>query len=364
MHLRAHRVGELVSFVPFCHARYINNWPSVRIRDGAADAESDRRGFLDNTALWWSNGGTVGCLQKTPVWGSFFVNELVGILRGLAKRVGNAEFFLNKRDHPLLRRDRREPYAQPFGPGEPPSIFSAPEWTSRARSPYDVFAPIFSFYTNSEYEDLPFPVTQDWVPQPIGAEEVPWENRVACAFFRGSASGYGITMKTNPRLKLASMDNPEKGRDFKLTSWNTRLKFQPDGTVGCIRPELFPFEASKDYFVPMERQMQYRYIVYVDGNVGASRLGALLSLGSTVIVVKSALPCVWLLRKAVPMIHYIPAADVSSIPTVLKWCVANEQKCREVAAEGKKLVENLPLLAEEFASKFLRRISNKVRSGE
>lgn len=340
--------GCLVSFIPFCNGLYTNNWPDVRIRPGATTGESRHRGFLDNTKLWWSNGGTVGCIAKVPVWGSSFVEELIDFLKVIAPRVGNAEWFLNKRDHPLLRKDRREPYAEPFLPNDPPSIMVA-NWTYYAKSPFDSFCPILSFYTNGEYEDLPFPVAQDIVPQPQ-ITAVPWENKMNLPIFRGSASGYGVTVETNVRLALAKMGarHPDK-YDFRLTTWNRRLKFQPDGTVACIRPQDFPFRASKEYYMPMANQGTYKYLVYCDGNVGASRLGFLLSVGSLVIVIRSNRPQCWLMHRLIPMVHYIPAANVKSLPRVLSWCADNDAKCREVAEEGKRYVTSLLVAAEDFA---------------
>lgn len=367
--------GKLVSFVPFCNGTYYNNWPSVRVQPGADEKESSYPGYIENTALWWANGGTVGCLMKWPkIWGSFFVDELVDILRRIAPLVGFAEMFINKRDFPLLRKDRLEAYPHPFLPQSPPSIMVS-SWlssttlaraTARERDAM-TFSPILSFYTNDQFEDLPFPVTQDWkllLSSPSEECGMPWKERADRAFFRGSASGYGVTVETNPRLVLAMMGHVDpENFDCRLTSWNKRLKFQHDGTVACIDPTKFPFQASRKNYVPMDRQAAYRYIFYVDGNVGASRLGALLALGSTVIVVRSDAPEVWLLRYARAGIHYVSADSVSSLPSVLKWCRENEEECERIADRGRRFAETVHDLARDDLCRQIRKRDEEEASG-
>ena len=176
--------------------------------------------------------------------------------------------------------------------------------------------------------------------------------------FRGSASGYGITIDTNPRLFLASLDHELSASgmiDFKLTSWNRRLKFQKSGMIDCIDPRSFPFQASKEHFLSMQEQSSFKLIVYVDGNVGASRLGEIMSLGSTVIIVKSALPHVWLMENLTAMVHYIPCQAVQNIMRTVKWCFENKEKCREVALAGKEYAMQRHAIAKSFASRNISR---------
>ena len=267
----------------------------------------------------------------------------------------------------MLRVDRTESHSHPYLPLPAPSIFNAPEWTYHARLPTPAsatkFATIFSFYTSEEYEDLSFPVPQDWALQDFEGlnQQAAWSERIDCAIFRGSASGYGITESTNPRLALAALHNPDKGMDFRLTSWNRRLKFQPDGTVACIDPSKFDFEASRKHFMPMHEQRRYRYIVYVDGNVGASRLGALLCLGATVLVVTSSAPRVWLLQQqgapvcAKPMVHFVPVQSVAEVPGMLQWCRENEKVCERIAEEGKRLGSRISEEAQRYAISMISR---------
>ncbi len=81
------------------------------------------------------------------------------------------------------------------------------------------------------------------------------DNRVATAFFRGTATGGGTTIDNNQRLKVAYYshiwaDDPEKGGeepflDAAIVGWNLRDKKIADQPMTFLRSKNFDFTAGK-----------------------------------------------------------------------------------------------------------------------
>merc|ERR1712185_683124 len=122
--------------------------------------------------------------------------------------IPDVEFFLNKRDHPQLWHDLKEPYG-----------FFFEEHTDLKTERFHSYCPIMSFYTSAEYADISWPLPEDWelatqlhFPpygkdlSPLFSASVPaWEAKQPVAFFRGGATGAGTTPGTNQRLRLARL---------------------------------------------------------------------------------------------------------------------------------------------------------------
>ena len=87
------------------------------------------------------------------------------------------------------------------------------------------------------------------------------DNRVATAFFRGTATGGGTKPENNQRLKLAEFcnkwkDDPVKGGsepflDAQIVGWNLRDKKIADGPMTFLRPSDFNFTAGREHFTPI-----------------------------------------------------------------------------------------------------------------
>lgn len=81
------------------------------------------------------------------------------------------------------------------------------------------------------------------------------DNRVATAFFRGTATGGGTTIDNNQRLKVAYYSHiwakdPEKGGeepylDAAIVGWNLRDKKTADQPMTFLRSKNFDFTAGK-----------------------------------------------------------------------------------------------------------------------
>jgi len=90
-------------------------------------------------------------------WGQHLLAEMKDMLETLCQTrvVPDVEFFLNKRDHPQIRPGLMEPYefVHPSIKGQKISIPFPKDAT---------FAPIVSFFTDSNFADIPFPCADDW----------------------------------------------------------------------------------------------------------------------------------------------------------------------------------------------------------
>lgn len=158
--------------------------------------------------------------------------------------------------------------------------------------------------------------------------EVPWNEKVPTVFFRGTATGGGVTVDTNQRLHAAQLcydwsdsnnypllsgnyskitvddiTNVEKNEDIKetkkedsfypyldakITGWNMRDKKIANGKMTFLRKNKFPFEGDrKKNFVEIYKQGTYKYLMYIEGHCAACRYGFMMQLGSVIFKVSN-----------------------------------------------------------------------------
>lgn len=190
--------------------------------------------------------------------------------------------------------------------------------------------------------------------------ERPWEEKIPVAFFRGTATGGGVTRYTNQRIGLAyisyewSLDDSKKVwdtktnqyhpyLDAKITGWNNRDKKIATEPMTYIRDGDYPFSGSKEKnFVEIYKQSQYKYILYAEGHCAACRYGFMMCLGSVILKVDSS--CVadqmWYFPLLQPFVDHVPVKkDLSDLQEKLEWCHNNDDKCREIATNARRLYE-------------------------
>jgi hypothetical protein len=180
------------------------------------------------------------------------------------------------------------------------------------RCKFKTYAPIMSFYAAkpTRFADLPCPSSEDWEgacgevfprsfqykqrgaadlnePRDLFTEENfrkferGWdEGRVRTAFFRGTATGGGVTIETNQRIKCSYLSHKWKNDKVKggdepyldsaIVGWNKRDKKEWDSPMTCLLnpKEELGFEGGRDFFTPIYEQSKYKYLVYIDGHCG------------------------------------------------------------------------------------------------
>lgn len=262
--------------------------------------------------------------------------------------IPDIELFINKRDHPLLRTDECEPYDCVFGPSTP----------LRSHK-YNSYTPILSMCgKRSGFADVVIPTWDDWARvssleskyfikcsqyyEPIRVHEE-WSDKIPTAVFRGSSTGFGLTLDTNPRLRIAHMslegvcdDDGIRLLDAGIVSWNVRPRIH--------YPYIDTFEDSI-LRIPLVspltlfEQSRYKYIVHVDGHVAAYRLAKELGSMSVVLKVDSEFT-LWFSALLQPWVHYVPVrSDLSDLYERIRWCKEHDAECQTIATNAKRLYD-------------------------
>lgn len=355
------RDNAVQMFVPFVNTRYVNNWsaaPAFKGLDvrGYYAQKQWETGFreervMDDKQRWWANGNIVCNEPPVNAWGDHLLCQLKDMLDTTCARhrVPDVEFFINKRDYPQLRADYTEPYDFLF------DVRGKPVTEER----FATLAPVFSFYVGAPFADLALPCSEDWecatgrvflrgcsdmfTAAKRAACAVPWPEKRDVAFFRGSATGAGVTPDTNQRLHLCALSHEwtRQGADMLdagITSWNMRDKKEFGKPMTYIKPATLPFSLAP--FVPLYEQARYKYLVYVQGHCAANRYANLMSLGCVILKVASTCEAseMWYFPLLRPYVDHVPiAADLSDLASQIEWCRAHDSECEAMAAEAQRL---------------------------
>lgn len=360
--------NRLSVFLPFSKHSYVNEWsrymkqpPSFKTMTDFLIHTSKVQGYNINEDqvnkfpnTWYGNN----CLIRTE----FPVGEND---RGLAnfkdmletlcseRKVPDIEFFINKRDFPILRTSIKglfEPYDHIYGAENFPLISHR----------YETYCPILSMVTSDANADVPMPTAEDWArvsSQESGKYFAPdcrnynydfskkWEDRIPTAIFRGASTGCGTSMDNNPRLKVSMMSTKspvEEGvrlLDAGITKWNVRpRKHISSPYLQIINPSEMPFGLVEG-MTPFQ-QASYKYIVHVDGHVSAFRLSLELSMGSVLLIADSKYR-MWYKKYLIPFVHFVPVKeDLSDLFDKIRWCRQNDNKCKEIVENAKTFYNN------------------------
>lgn len=381
------RNNRLEVFLPFSKASFTNEWSQyikVDPKDGSIPALLKRIARSQNytykaketnlnTKEWYANNCIMRYDLKEGRRGSYKTSEgdnNVGTIHDMlvslcsTRKLPDIEFFINRRDFPILKRNDTEPYDQMWGWDTPLVSHDYPQYT-----------PILSMAKTEAYADVAIPTYDDWArventqtprkwfpPKCTNYEHdfnIPWEDKINRAVFRGTTTGCGVTIATNMRLKVAYMAaNPKEGEDgyldAKITKWNLRpRKLAQEEYLQVIDKTFLESQGvsvaprrkgkSRDFLSPRE-QSGYKYIINIDGHVSAFRLSLELSMGSVVLLVDSPWK-IWYRDILVAYTHYVPvAADLSDLISQIEWCREHDAKCQQIARNAK-----------DFFDKFLQR---------
>lgn len=346
--------NKLISFIPFSNATYANEWSDLMKVDPKYDSfenffkhhntitnklngtnyRLDLRKISADTSKWYANNCILRYENPINEEGNNYP-QLKSMFLELCKEreIPDAEFFLNKRDFPLLTRNGTEPYTAIYGDDTPLKSFR-----------YDKYLPILSMCTSDGHADLACPTHEDWA-RVKSVENVyfpykctsynykfnhEWKTKLQKAVFRGSNTGCGYDEATNIRLKLAKLGTIRPDLlDVGISNWNTRIRKhkdspylqipQPPQNVGLV-PRLTP-----------EQQSNYKYIIHLDGHVAAFRLSLEMSMGSCILVVKSGWK-LWFSDLLEEGVHYLGVKeDLSDLVEKVEWCVTHDKECKQIS---------------------------------
>lgn len=351
--------NNLEVFLPFSNVNYKNEWGN-RI-----DFDTSKFKSLEDFLLFSSHKQgysyiTPRDINKNPY--SFYANNCliryeypiaendkgISAIKDMitslcsSRKVPDIELFINKRDFPIIKKDDSEPYEHIYG-----------EKYKLISHRYDSYCPILSPVTTSLNTDIAFPTAEDWVR--VSSQEdgkfftgfcrdyrynfnTEWSKKIPTAIFRGSSTGCGVTIDTNPRLKISYLssvspvENGYKLLDAGITKWNLRpRKVIGQKILQMIEPNK-KLEASE---MSVEKQSHYKYIVNIDGHVSAFRLSLEMSTGCTLLLVKSKY-IMWFRKYLVEYVHYVPIEeDLSDLFDKIRWCREHDKECEKIAENAK-----------------------------
>jgi len=349
--------NKLEVFLPFSKHNFDNAWSSrigmteVEIQKLYADsAKSMNRKFnarwLNKRSHQWAGNNFLIRSEYPVVEGDSNVGTLKNMLETLCEErsLPDIEFFLNRRDFPLIRKDGFHPYTFLAGDKAPVNCGS------------DKYLPVLSMCGHNDYVDEKIPTYEDWSKicfQEAGIQfsssylnrpqrEYPifkkinksdWKKKINKAVFRGASTGHGVTSETNPRLKLSLMSDP------RLDAGITKINNRPRAFIDSSSNTVFKIiRENIDLVTPLSplEQSEYKYIINVGGHSCAFRLSLELGMGCVVLLVKNSYS-LWFADKLIPGKHYLEVKeDLSDLVQVLDWCDTHQKECAQIAVEAQK----------------------------
>jgi hypothetical protein len=360
------RNNDLKVFLPFSNDSFENEWyHKIKINSETDDLSENIHKFKDlmkhlnfkegrkfnprwindNIHEWYSNNGLFR-FEYPMVERDTNVPTIKDMIIEMCKnrKIPDIDFFINRRDFPLLKNDETEPYDNIWG-----------ENTPLQSHKYDKYIPILSMSKKSNYADILSPTYDDWAK--IRSEEnkwfiktckdfdkpfdTPWETKKPIAVFRGSNSGIGVDHITNPRINLIYTyhniidEEDKKLLDVGITKWNLRPRKSSDNIfLSHVNTNYMKDYGTKPY-LSYKEYSEYKYIIHIDGYVSAFRLSTELSMGSVILMVESEWK-LWFSEYLKPWTHYVPVnKNLSDIVEKIKWCRENDDKCKEISNNAK-----------------------------
>jgi len=281
------------------------------------------------------------------------------------------DFIVNHKDQNLLRIDNTDPMFHIVNPPKNVTKKFDQPFTS---AEFSKICPILSFCKHVDYLDIPIPTPDDIVrvmklytppdcktsyKELWEGEEVPlphWSIRTPIAVFRGSSTGWGLNSRTNPRMKISKLS--EKNPNY-LDAGITKIvrRYKKIFTEKFIKTN-DTRDIKRSSFLSYSDQANYKYQVYIEGNVAAYRLGAMFGSGSLILLVKSDYK-LWFEPLLKENVHYIPVkSDLSDLIRIISWCQNNDKICEQIAMNGKNFYDKfLKVGMFDYTKRILQKIA-------
>tara|TARA_A100001011_G_scaffold382775_1_gene453090 strand:- start:1603 stop:4917 length:3315 start_codon:yes stop_codon:yes gene_type:complete len=363
--------NELKVFLPFSKASYKNEWSHlIKIDPKYKNIEEflqfiglksgytffNKASINKNKEQWYSNNCLLRYDMKymkygyAPNEGDSNINIIKNMLENLCSErdIPDIEFFINRRDFPLLKRNSTEPYNYIWNDKNKPLISHK----------YEQYSPILSMVTDPTYADVVIPTYEDWArvqskeniffPNSCTNYDTifnkDWNSKIPTAVFRGTSTGCGVTVETNMRLKISKLSSEGKVAkdgikylDAGITKWNLRPRKLEQEFLQTIDIDSLGFGLVEE--MSREEQSNYKYIINIDGHVSAFRISLEMNMGSVILLVESNWE-IWYKKFLKPWVHYVPInSDLSDIIEKIDWCKENEDKCELIVSNIQKFYD-------------------------
>lgn len=173
---------------------------------------------------------------------------------------------------------------------------------------------------------LPLNNINHWRPVAnIKLYDIPYDSKKNVVVWRGSSTG-------NKRENFV-----EKYYNYPGHELNVGFTFFTNGYRGARNPRYLKRA------MPIAEQLQYKFIISLEGNDVATNLKWIMASNSLCIRPKSTCSSWFMEDKLEPWVHYVPLReDYSDLLEIYKWCIENPESC-------KRIVKN----ANDYISRFM-----------
>lgn len=280
------------------------------------------------------------------------------------KTLPNGMYIYSLRDVLLIHKEKVYPWIDVVGGKVPMKNFPKK------------FLPVFNTTGGNDYWDIPIPNFEDKdfiygkkpelnysSDKPEDSQiQIKWNKKKPTAVFRGGSAGCGYDEYTNPRIKISKMSQILQDKDNSLEyqtlldagltskSLNEKYRFHRDIGLGYFDfKNLGLKEVNR---LNKIEQSYYKYIVYIEGNVSAHRLATDMLMRSVILYVESEYS-LWFEFLMKENVHFIKIkSDLSDLIDRILWCRENDDICKTIAENGRKLALEL-LTSERFYNTFI-----------
>jgi hypothetical protein len=338
------RNGKLETFLPFSNHFFVNEWSDRVSLPEHLKSHPDTK--ILPKRFWYTNNGLIrfeSPINETDTGHCQLKHMFQELCNQYQDSIPDIDFFINKRDFPLLKKNKTEPYHHIWDNENQPLVSHC----------YDQYAPILSMVSCKDFADIPIPTTEDWT-RIMTQEQVffaatkrtinttdqfeqNWSRKKSIAVFRGSNTGIGTNIENNPRLKLCHLFGKHPLFDVGITSWNQRYrKVYGQTEITQTNPKQYNFIVKP---LTLNEQSNYKYIIHVQGHVQAYRLGMELASYSVILMVESKYK-LWYEHLLKPWEHYVPVSeDLSDLEEKVNWCIQNDELCKTISLNARKFYE-------------------------
>lgn len=197
-----------------------------------------------------------------------------------------------------------------------------------------------SFEDSKKYQYLYLPLDDGFFDNGVmhffpEEQRIPWQDRIAKAYWRGGCSGKGGLESARVRTVANLIDFPFA--DVRLNWWWAYGKNIPG--------HYFAERAPPSEF------MKYKMNLIIDGNVIASSHMWAFASGAVPIMVSNA-SC-WFSPFLVPYVNYIPIKyDLSDLQEKIMWIVMNDVEAEQIAKNALYFAETI--FSPEFQREYLK----------
>ena len=365
------RNGKIQLYLPFTNKHFKNEWghlikapPGKQVSDIIKQCALNEgrkwnpKRLNNDFSKWWANN----CLLRyeyPPMDTDRNIDTVEKYFTMLCEKedVPDIDFFVNKRDFPILKRNGTEPYHHIWGTKDKPLVSHN----------YNKYTPVLSMVSTADYADIAIP-TWDDMEQILNTDKdkdnnsIKWNRKKSVAVWRGTSTGSGVNEDNNVRIKLTVLShrvNDTNLLDAGITKWNCRpRKLQDCEYLQIVNPDEINIPVKK--WMSEEEQSNYKYLICVDGHVSAFRLTRNLKSGSVVLLVESEWD-LWYFHKLKAWEHYIPVKkDLSDLIDKIKWCKKNDDKVYDITTRAAKFINDIMSVETHF--KHVNNILKNIRN--